>query len=143
MEDKIAVHCKTEEEWNRVVSKLGPKLTGSYPWKSSRSDACISTDGSGYGGIGLQTEEGYTIISAADYLKEGEVEEFKKGDRVELTEVKGSLKIGGQGSIVGFDGDLPEIAWDEYHKSNHNCGGLCKNGHGWNVRQEALKLMEN
>ena len=89
MEEKIAVLCKTKDEWERVVFKLKP--VGHYPWSDLTLDVCISTDDSGYGSIRLQEEDGYKIISAAEYLNEGgkDVSEFKVGDEVRF--VKGGL----------------------------------------------------
>ena len=90
MEEKIAVQCKTEKEWNMVKGK---KLTVTG-WFKGGGNRCISVgkqiDGDcGQGYEDWYIKNDYTIISAADYLKEGEVEEFKVGDEVEF--IKGGL----------------------------------------------------
>jgi hypothetical protein len=99
VEDNIAVHCKTKEEWNRVQDKAmqeghewyeGEKYI-EYPTKYgaesclSLADKCLRyADRDCYGDW-----DGYKIISAQEYLNEGgkDVSEFKVGDRVECINV--------------------------------------------------------
>ena len=95
MGKKIAVHCPTRELWNKVQIKAfsSGKEWSSYGkktldfWHDDAEETCINM----YSGClerhnrGYYSGKGYTIISAADYLKEGEVEEFKVGDRVRYT----------------------------------------------------------
>lgn len=96
MGKKIAVHCPTRELWNKVQIKAFSsgkewsscgKKTLDF-WHDDAEETCINM----YSGClerhnrGYYSGKGYTIISAADYLKEGEVEEFKVGDRVECIE---------------------------------------------------------
>lgn len=78
----IAVHCKTEEEWEASVKKRGKgypisweQANSSYPGKAvamNLEDECWSK-------LSFYKDEGYTIISAQEYLNE-----FKVGDRVEI-----------------------------------------------------------
>jgi hypothetical protein len=83
VEDKIAVRCENEKEWNEVQEKAFEN--GKYWWNGEAKDYDI-------------TEYGYTIISAQEYLSEGgkDVSEFKVGDRVECitSETYNQLKIG-------------------------------------------------
>ena len=96
MGKKIAVHCPTRELWNKVQikafssgkewSSCGKKMLDF--WFDDAEETCINM----YTGClerhnrGYYRGEGYTIISAAGYLKEGEVEEFKVGDKVECVD---------------------------------------------------------
>lgn len=94
MEEKIAIRCKTKDEWDRARKKSGSKVplsfedvmgftSGVVPVLGTNSPHSWNRDD------GYFEKLSYTIISAADYLKEGEVEEFKPGDSVKF--VKGGL----------------------------------------------------
>jgi hypothetical protein len=82
--DDIAIQCKSEEEWEKVKSKM----EASFPvWRDDvfgEPADCISGSGSGWASQAYYKKDGYTIISAAEYLNEGgrDVSEFKVGDRV-------------------------------------------------------------
>ena len=141
MEEKIAVHCKTEDEWNGVVSELKLNKSG-YKWGDSCGTTCISTDGSGYGSISIQEEDGYKIISAADYLKEGDVSEFKVGDRVESKESINHIKKGQRGTIMHTgDRDLAYVDWDIKHECNNISCPYTRKNHGYNVDFHKIKLI--
>ena len=66
MSEKIAVHCKTKEEWLNVLRRLGLD-PGTYP---TRGESYVCTDGTGHAHKEFQEETGYTIISAQEYLGE-------------------------------------------------------------------------
>lgn len=87
MEEKIAVHCKTEEEWDAVREKVKP----GNPWEYDSNLPCIRLpDGSYRNTREHFVDDDLTIIPASEYLKE---EEFKVGDRVEcinIDSMKGS-----------------------------------------------------
>ena len=105
MKEKIAVLLKCESEWDKVFATIPENRRGTFTW--SRSYPCMALhQKDNPNKIGTQTESwyrdsGYTIISAAVYLKEGEVEEFGVGDRVEITGVMdGNDYIGQKGEII-------------------------------------------
>jgi hypothetical protein len=95
--EKIAVHCKTEEEWDNV-QKLYPWPDGKPVSWGDRSGGvngnCLSIEdgkcmGHSHYSYFSEVELGYTIIPASEYLREfnnpGKLhvgEEFKVGDRV-------------------------------------------------------------
>lgn len=74
--EKTAVRCRTKEEWITVLNRIGIS-PDKYP---TNGESCVCVDGSGHASAEYQKITGYTIISAEEYLKEGE--EFKVGDRV-------------------------------------------------------------
>lgn len=92
--EKIAVHCKTKEEWEGVREKMG------YPVKlcawgavsaseNNKDDLCIYIPGAGFDHKTHALRNGYTIIPASEYLGE-----FQVGDRVEcisIDEINGSV----------------------------------------------------
>ena len=95
MEEKIAVHCKSKKEWHDVEEEsfrrgiswtLGPehKIWWSLDKCLIVSGRCLS-----HADIRFCKSEGCTIISAQEYLQEGEIEEFKVGDKVEF--IKGDM----------------------------------------------------
>lgn len=76
---KIAVQCETADEWDAVVKKAGKAdsvCTGKQVVSNYKTinKYCIMLDGR-FNPKRSCISDGYTIISAADYLKEGEVEE--------------------------------------------------------------------
>ena len=97
MKEKIAVYCKTKEEFNKIRGSkccAWETMIRNYPFYE-KDGVYVST----YGGGNFCHKEwfvelGYTLISAADYLKEGEMEEFKKGDKVECISSDGGIEIG-------------------------------------------------
>jgi hypothetical protein len=84
MSEKIAVHCKTEEEWTKSMIKAGADKRG-WTWYGAKNKSehyyVIPSEKDWKRGHSLEGDE--AIISAEDYLKEGENEVFKVGDRVE------------------------------------------------------------
>jgi hypothetical protein len=96
--EKIAVHCRTKEEWDRVMATIPKTRHGTFTWCTTYP--CIGlVNMKNPETIGTQSRKwysnrGHTIISAAEYLNEGgkDVSEFKVGDRVECIN---SGKIGG------------------------------------------------
>lgn len=91
-------------------------------------------------------ELGYTIISAEDYLEEKVVSEFKVGDRVECVRHI-SIKVGEKGRIVitseKIDANFVSVEWDNLQPHGHDCEGASKDGHGYNIDKEFLKLTTN
>lgn len=87
MEDKIAVQCETEKEWDAVVKKSGVKnvcsaqdVIDSY---GAVDKNCIMLDDR-FNPRESCIRDGYTIISAVEYLNEGgkDVKKIKIGDKV-------------------------------------------------------------
>ena len=112
--EKIAVLIKCESDWDKVFATIPENRRGTFTW--SRSYPCMGLhQRDNPNKIGSQTESyyrdaGYTMISAADYLKEGEVEEFKVGDRVKcIDESDGSIvqlgKVYAVTKRCGYDND--------------------------------------
>lgn len=65
---RVAIHCPTQELWNRVFKKIGKKSYGDR-WAENKEESCQVVNGYG----GFYTKEvydrlGYEIISAEDYL---------------------------------------------------------------------------
>ena len=85
MSEKIAVHCKTEELFDKVRMKAN--IGDGHRWGMFRSESCINL-GVGSQSVRWYQDADFTIISAEEYLKEGEVE-FKVGDRVRCIDSSG------------------------------------------------------
>jgi hypothetical protein len=100
MSEKIAVHCPTEELWNKVRKVIDPYQKRGYSWSVWTTDSCFKIHAQKNANKGICRNEGYTIISAEEYLKEVKDEvmeqrEFKVGDRVEI--------------LQGYN--IPDLAW--------------------------------
>jgi hypothetical protein len=67
---------------------------------------------------------------------------FNIGDRVRLKRNNSHLKQGEIGTILEIS-SIPRVKWDEYHKYNHACSGLCESGYGYCVDDCDLELIEN
>ena len=107
MEDKIAVHCKAEKDWDKIVAGF-TNNKGEYPWKSYGTDSCLNIEEEVFCGKSYYEEEGYTIISAAEYLNEGgkDVSEFKKGTKVEILKIQDDRdEVGNVAEVIMDHGD--------------------------------------
>ena len=63
------------------------------------------------------------------------------GSRVELVVTSGTSRLqpGDTGTVVGYDDkDIYKVEWDKSF-GGHNCSGLAKSGHGWNVLSKAIR----
>jgi len=79
MSQKIAIHCKTEQEWRDVQLKRWGKMEMDFspPYKEEQ---CINIEGNAMQcNKKFYENEGYTIIPASEYLNK---RKFKVGDRV-------------------------------------------------------------
>lgn len=67
------------------------------------------------------------------------------GSRVEMVVDRDPLEIGDKGTVVGYyegnDGTI-YVEWDVYHRSMHDCDGLAKDGHGWNVEYCQVEVIK-
>ena len=64
--------------------------------------------------------------------------EFKQGDRVVFLghpRVHLGVEKDELGTVLYVDThrDIVFVRWDIFGNGRHACGGLCENGHGWNV----------
>jgi hypothetical protein len=61
-----AIHCPTQEDWDKVSEICGYKWNGK--WDDYGLDACITLDKRTYSDIGYLKSKGFTIIPAADFI---------------------------------------------------------------------------
>lgn len=83
--EAIAVQCPTKELWDKVRKKIDPECSHSFTWSAWKENSCFKPDAMLNSCINICNEQGYTIISAEEYLKEGEG--FKVGDRVKCIDI--------------------------------------------------------
>ena len=96
-EEKIAVRCRNNLEWDKVKEKIGGCFaTWQDEVPTGRAD-CINMDGLGWSTEGHYSKKGYTIISAQEYLNE---EEFSVGDLVEILEMQDGRNYVGQTAVI-------------------------------------------
>ena len=72
---------------------------------------------------------------------------FKIGDRVIVTkdfeEDWNYFKKGEMGTVVGSYMDMSlNIDWDREDSQFHDCHGLAKDNHGWNIFKENFKYLK-
>ena len=72
---------------------------------------------------------------------------FKKGDRFEVLAVywvdrDRGIKVGDKGTILD-NHKTPCVRMDKKNQKLGTAGGLCEAGHGWSLKEEQLKLIEN
>lgn len=73
---------------------------------------------------------------------------FEIGDRVrcivECPDDNESITIGSTGTVCGLDeyDSIVYVDWDD-DVCGHNCYGLAKESHGWNVRESDIELMDD
>jgi hypothetical protein len=135
-EEKIAIHCKTEEEFESVKKKNGFSPGKKYR-NAGGEDPCWTMSGE-FCYREFYEERGYTIIPASDYLKD---EEFKVGDRVEcIKPYTDTIQVGETGVVVEVRKHNIAIKWDKLGIENrHTCGNLCEDGYGYYVLKENVK----
>lgn len=140
MSEEIVVHCTTEEEWDAVQKKAVSEGimwcdgdTHSDSWKVYGDKSCINiwdAEGMCYADKGHYEDEGYTIISAQEYLKEGGKVGFKVGDRVIYCEAHVDEDVEGYpGNLIEADGlvlngtytisDVSEMGNLEFEESSY------------------------
>lgn len=147
MSEKIAVHTFTREEFLNVIEKIP---IGS--WDSAdrddrevydvyESNTCIDLSDGGYDH--MEGFDGYTIISAEEYLREVE---FKVGDRVEIVKEHGDAQIGAKGIVISTNHTMYEqkhigVKFDE--RINTSSDVAKEKGYGYYVYPECLKLIKS
>lgn len=65
---------------------------------------------------------------------------MKVGNRVKLIRKNNNLILGSVGTIVEI-GSALSVDWDDFIQG-HDCNGLARMGHGWNVNFSAVELIE-
>jgi hypothetical protein len=111
---KVAVHCKTEEEWERVQKEAFGAIRCSTNYFNGREkDYCINPS-STWGGKSYYASDGYHIISAQEYLGEEEInqkggseveEKIKVGDKVLITGIQDGEDFCGEELVVSISHD--------------------------------------
>lgn len=98
----------------------------------------------GVGDEGAQCENGFGYWCTEDAL---ELLELEIGTRVEsIVEVGCKQVVGAKGTIIGIEGDLYAIKFDEFiggHNFEHYDELICKDGHGWWCADDKLKVIED
>lgn len=63
---------------------------------------------------------------------------------VDSPEGNSNISIGSMGTVCGLDefGEYICVDWDDDVKG-HNCDGMAKQSHGWNVPPEDIELMDD
>lgn len=64
---KTAIHCKTQDEWDKISELLGYEWYIAT-WDTYSDKSCINTVYQGHSGINFYTKENYTIIHASDFM---------------------------------------------------------------------------
>lgn len=73
---------------------------------------------------------------------------FDIGDRVrclvDSPDDNDNITVGSMGTVCGFDDYVNYIYvdWDD-DVGGHNCEGMARQSHGWNVPPEGLELMDD
>lgn len=63
--NRIAIHCHSEYEWNKVESLWGEGTI----WMYDKDFPCFCLHPLGYGSVDFYVKNEYTIIDAADFIK--------------------------------------------------------------------------
>jgi hypothetical protein len=133
-EEKIAVHCKTEEEYDAVVYKRGRGNCGGWLTKGDdnkyEGGVCLSAIDDSWCNRDYYESRGYTIIPASEYLEE--TGEFKVGDRV-----RSDLYDNDDGTVYDVSGVDITVIRDDGTRG----GG--KHGYYWYEARSLIKLSTN
>ena len=92
---KTAIHCKTQDEWDKISELLGHEWYIAT-WGAYSDKSCINTVYKGCSGINFYTKENYTIIHASDFMPTPrtikQIETELEVLRAELTILKAEAK---------------------------------------------------
>ena len=75
--EKVAIQCKTPEEWDWVTKELGYKWKHAR-WNDLKEESCINAGDKGTSRISWYVEEGYTIVQASDFMPLSPQDEIKE-----------------------------------------------------------------
>ena len=75
--EKVAIQCKTQEEWDWVTKELGYKWKHAR-WNDLKEESCINAGDKGTSRISWYVEEGYTIVQASDFMPLSPQDEIKE-----------------------------------------------------------------
>ena len=142
MNNKIAVHCPTEDEWNKVQKKAFSEGLGWWSdtgeldcsfqeyWKKENDCLALHKPNLQVASEEYWIGRGHTILSASDYLAYGlEGRAFEVGDEVEVVGEGRYFSVGDKGKVSFSDG------------SNDVCI-KCHHTTAW-VDADRLKLIES
>lgn len=147
MSEKIAVHCRTKEEAEKICRKIGTKNSLS-DW--SKNTSCIDTTGSYltfHERVWFKNNSlSFKIIPASEYLAEKGESMFKVGDEVEVIKERNRPEAFGKKGIVrDIDSKKYECGIEFYENvDGHNLGNYgntCPDGYGWYFNKKQIKLV--
>lgn len=75
--EKVAIQCKTQEEWDWVTKELGYKWRGAC-WYDYKENTGINAGGKGMSRISWYVDEGYTIVQASEFMPLSPQDEIKE-----------------------------------------------------------------
>lgn len=75
--EKVAIQCKTQEEWDWVTKELGYKWRGAC-WYDYKENTGINAGDKGMSRISWYADEGYTILQASDFMPLSPQDEIKE-----------------------------------------------------------------
>ena len=75
--EKVAIQCKTPEEWDWVTKELGYKWRGAC-WYDYKENTGINAGDKGMSRISWYADEGYTIYQASDFMPLSPQDEIKE-----------------------------------------------------------------
>ena len=75
--EKVAIQCKTQEEWDWVTKELGYKWRDAC-WYDYKENTGINAGDKGMSRISWYADEGYTILQASDFMPLSPQDEIKE-----------------------------------------------------------------
>ena len=75
--EKVAIQCKTQEEWDFVTKELGYKWNCAC-WQGYKENTGINAGDKGTSRISWYVEEGYTIVQASEFMPLSPQDEIKE-----------------------------------------------------------------
>lgn len=89
--EKVAIQCKTQEEWDWVTKELG------YEWCSAnwmyfhKENTCINHSQNGFSSLAFYIDERYTIVQASDFMPSTVNQRIEQLEK-ELADLKESVR---------------------------------------------------
>ena len=76
--EKVAIQCKTQEEWDFVTKELDKIDADSCKWHKHKEQTCVDARGNFYASKEYQEKTGYTILQASDFMPLSPQDEIKE-----------------------------------------------------------------
>lgn len=89
--EKVAIQCKTQEEWDWVTKELGYERCSANWMYFHKENTCINHSQNGFSSLAFYIDERYTIVQASDFMPSTVNQRIEQLEK-ELADLKESVR---------------------------------------------------